>query len=253
MGFFDNAIMWVIGILVVTTIAISAVLPGVLTAIAGVQVQGTATGELWTGTAATAHAMAFAPIVATTDFRKAASYSQYNDTKINVGNATPTSNHISILIDANAAHSSATWDNLSVVFTLQGANATNNVTWVLGTCNAANKTWVTSPQTYTDIDSTCLTPGSALTFNFVNVTAQNPTNVTNVTITYQRYVTSTAYTQNLLAGTTTPTATGYYYTTYTHGTAGTGNAVVILNLVPLMIGVVILLLVITSATWLQGF
>jgi hypothetical protein len=74
-----------------------------------------------------------------------------------------------------------------------------------------------------------------------------------VTLTYQRYLTNTAYTQNALAGTITPTATGHYSTTYTHGTAGTGNAVVILNLVPLMIGVVILLLVITSATWLQGF
>ena len=237
----NDSITWLVGALVVLVLAIQVVIPTAITSAASVQTTGTATGELWSGTAATAHSMTYSPITEVTAFKKAASYSQYNDTKLSgPGNR-------SITIDGYAAHSSATWDNLTVVFTLAGVNATNNITWTVGTCNAANKTWITSPQTYADIDSTCLTPGGALVFNFVNQTAQLGANVTNITVTYQRYVDNTAYTLSGANGQITPTLTGKYYTTYLYGTTTNNTVNVVLLLLPLLIAVVVLLLLLKSS------
>jgi hypothetical protein len=247
-----NELNWLIGALIVAVLVITVIIPTTVTLTSSFTAPGTATAELWTGTAATAHLMANTPPIASvTTFKKAASYSQYNDTKINVGNSTGNT-HLHILVDSFAAHSSATWDNLTVVFTLQGINATNNVTWTVGDCNAANKTWITSPQTYSDIDSTCLTPGSPLTFSFVNKTAVEGadltgTNVTNVTITYQRYLDNTAYTLDSAAGKITPTLTGYYYTSYTYGTGVTGSTLALVVLLPLLIAVVFFMIFMKSS------
>jgi hypothetical protein len=175
------------------------------------------TTTLFTGTAATAHALN-APIISVSTFRKASSlsnYTQYNDTKLVGANGA-----VNIVLDANAAHGGNTWNNVTVTFTLEGVNTTNTVRWVNGTCNAANKTWTSTPQSYTDISSACLTPGGVLTFNFVNVSDGLIQNVTNVSITYNRYVTNSAYTVQYAPGTVTPTATGYYQITYTYGAGG---------------------------------
>lgn len=254
MGFFDGAIMWVIGLLVVAIIAVSVVIPSTLTAIASVETQGTATGELWAGTAATAHAMAFAPIVTVSAFRLSTTHTANNTTAIVVNT---TSNTVNFTIPANIVRTGEIWNNVTIgIKPGTGTNATTNITWVAGTCRTLNATFASATlQTYDGINSTCLpAAGSTLTLTFANstVAGEPAPNVSYVTFTYFTYDTSTAYTSNLAAGTITPTASGNYYTTYTHGTAGTGNAVVILNLVPLMIGVVLLLLVITSATWMQG-
>jgi hypothetical protein len=178
----------------------------------------TTTTTLFTGVANTSYALN-APIISVSTFRKASSistYTQYNDTKLVGANGA-----VHITLDANAAHGGNTWNNLTVDFTLQGANATNTVRWVTGTCNAANKTWTSSPQSYTDINSTCLVPGGVLTFNFVNATQAGViANVTNVTITYNRYVTNSAYTKNDAAGTVRPTSSGYYQIAYTYGAGG---------------------------------
>jgi hypothetical protein len=176
------------------------------------------TTTLFNGVPATPYQLN-APIISLSWFGKAgavSAYSQYNDTKLAGAKGA-----ITITIDPKAAHGGNAWNNVTVVFTLQGVNATNTVTWVAGTCRGANATWNSGPtQTYTDIDSTCLTPGGVLTFNFVNATTQSPSNVTNVTITYNRYVTNSAYTKNDAAGTITPTLGGNYQVTYTYGTGG---------------------------------
>jgi hypothetical protein len=178
----------------------------------------TTTTTLFNGVPATPYQLN-APIISVSAFRKAgavSAYSQYNDTKLAGANGA-----VTITLDPYASHGGNTWNNLTVVFTMQGVNATNTVTWVAGTCRAVNATWNSGPtQTYTDIDSTCLTPGGVLTFNFVNATTQSPSNVTNVTITYNRYVANTAYTKNDAAGTITPTLGGNYQVTYTYGTGG---------------------------------
>ena len=244
---------WLIGALVCFVIVISVLIPTTITTGNAITPAGTATAELWTGTAGAAHAVAFKPVASVTAFKKAASYSQYNDTKINVGNATG-NNHLHILIDSYAAHSSATWDNLTVTFTLQGVNATNNVTWVGGTCSPGgfNTTFITNSYTLVDADSTCITPGGVLTFNFVNKTAVEGadltgSNVTNVTITYQRYVTSGAYTLESAAGAFTPTTSGHYYTSYTYGNqSGTSTQVLVL-LLPLLIAAVLLVIFLRSS------
>jgi hypothetical protein len=160
------------------------------------------TTTLFNGVPATPYQLN-APIISLSWFGKAgavSAYSQYNDTKLAGAKGA-----ITITIDPKAAHGGNAWNNVTVVFTLQGVNAT----------------WNSGPtQTYTDIDSTCLTPGGVLTFNFVNATTQDPSNVTNVTITYNRYVTNSAYTKNDAAGTITPTLGGNYQVTYTYGTGG---------------------------------
>ena len=246
MGFFDSAIMWVIGILVVTTIAISAVLPGVLTAIAGVETQGTATGEVFIGTAATAHAMAYKPIVAVSSFMKSLNATTSTNATVLTQNASTNATERPLL--------NADWDNGLVTgagYDLRYSaviGAGSNVTVIVG--NTTIATISTSANwSHNGNPSSQLIPGT-VTFRF---NGANESSISNVSVRYQYFQTSTAYTTQAAAGTLTPTASGGYKASYTYGTAGTGNAVIVLNLVPIMIGVVILLLVITSATWLQGF
>lgn len=173
----------------------------------------TSSGELFTGVAATALPTA-GSVISVSSFSKAgaiSSYNQYNATPLVGGTGA-----INIVLDSEAAHGGNTWDNLTVDFTLQGLNATNTIRWVTGTCNGANKTWITNTQTYTDISSACLVPGGTLTFNFVNATdGVNIANVTNVSITYNRYVATSAYTLTS-GGSLIPTASGNYKTTYVY-------------------------------------
>jgi hypothetical protein len=179
----------------------------------------TTTTTAFTGTAATPSQLN-APIISVTSFMKAASITTNHSTPLVVN---LTAQNVTIPIDANAIHSGIAWNNLTVSFLVAGANSTTNVTWVTGTCNAANKTWAAAGlQTYTDIDSSCLTPGGNLVLNFVNktVAGQIAPNITEVNVTYQRYVTNSAYTKNDAVGQVTPTASGYYQITYTYGAGG---------------------------------
>lgn len=180
----------------------------------------TVSNQEFTGTAATAYTLN-APIISVTTFQKAATTTGTNVTKITVNSSVSTKN-MSIVIDAAAANGGQPWSNLTVVFGLEGLNQTNNITWLAGGCNAANKTWVAdTKQTYTDINSTCLTPGGKLTFLFANTSLGEPsTNVTSINITYSKYSTSTAYTLQAAAGTVTPTASGNYKVTYVYGAGG---------------------------------
>lgn len=240
----NEEITWIVGALVCFVLVISAVIPTAISLTSTFNSPGTQTGELWTGTAGVAHPVTYNPVVSVVAFKNKTAYSQYNDTKIAGANGATT-----LKVDSYAAHGGNTWDNVTIQFTIAGINATNNVTWVAGTCNAANKTWTTSPQTYTDINSSCLTPGSTLTFTFTNKTLseENMVNVTNITMNYSRYTDSTEYTLASASGQFTPTNSGYYYTSYTYGTATTGSTGSIMLLLPLVIAAVLLVIFMRSS------
>jgi hypothetical protein len=229
---------WLIGALVCFVIVIGVLIPTTITAGNEVTPAGTATGELWTGTAATAHASAFKPVASVTAFKKEARHTIYNDTVLVGGHGT-----VTLYIDPYTVATGEAWNNINFTFTLKGLNATNNVTWVAGTCRPANATWTSSPQSYTDVASTCLTPGSTLTFTFTNKTSQeNETNVTNVTLLYSTYDDSSAYALASASGEFTPTASGYYYMSYTYGNqSGTSTQMLVL-LLPLVIAAALLVI-----------
>ena len=238
----DDKLMWLIGALVCAILVITVVIPTAVSSASNFNAQSSATGELFTGVAATPSTMTYNPIVSITAFKKAAVVTTYNDTKLAGANGV-----VNVLIDSYAAHGAAAWEGVNVTFTLQGVNTTNNVTWVTGTCNFANKTWTSTPQTYTDIEASCLTPGANLAFNFVNRTLGAPANVTNVSVTYFRYVDNTAYTLDSAAGKITPTASGYYYASYTYGTGVTGGTLALVIVLPLLIAVAFLMLFLKSS------
>jgi len=182
----------------------------------------TVTNQEFAGTNLTAYALNGAPIISLSKFQKAAQNTTgTNATKITV-NSSVTTKNMTIQLNANAANGGQPWSNLTIEFGLEGLNQSNNITWLAGNCNAANKTWVANTkQTYNDINSTCLTPGGQLTFVFANTSLGAPsTNVTSINITYSIYATNTAYTLQNSAGTITPTATGYYRTSYVYGAGG---------------------------------
>jgi len=184
----------------------------------------TVTNQEFAGTNLTAYALNGAPIISLSKFQKAATSTVQNSTKISIVSASA-ANNMSFVIDANAANGGQAWSNLTVEFGLEGGiNASNTITWKAraGNCNAADKTWTsTTKQTYTDINSTCLTPGAYLTFVFANTSAGTPSlNVTSINITYSIYATNTAYTLQNSVGTITPTLTGKYRTSYVYGAGG---------------------------------
>jgi len=248
----DGPVLWAVGLLVVVIIAVSVVIPSAANVISNSGVTGTATGELWAGTAATAHVMAAYPMVAISDFRKSTTHTANNTTGLVVNTSTGT---VNFLVPANIVRTGEIWNNVTIAVKPAGANATTNLTWVDGTCNVGNATWASSSlQTYSGINSTCLpAAGSYLTLLFANKTTAGETapNVTYVTFTYFTYDTSTAYTSVLAAGTITPTATGNYYTTYTYGTTGSTTAELVLGLVPLLLAVAVLIIVLSTAPWMQ--
>lgn len=241
----DNTLVWLVGALVVFVLAINVVIPAAVTAAAVVVTAGstTQTGELWDGTAATANTMAGHPVLSVTTFKSAAVHTTYNDTVLNVpGSRTLTP-------DTFAAHGGFVWDYVNFTITLQGVNASNNVTWVNGTCRGANSTYTTSPQTHTNVNSTCLTPGTAFTITFANNSEAGSAvvNVTNITMTYFAYNDDTAYTYTVGGNTITPTNTGHFYTTYLYGTAADASTNAVLLLLPLLVAVVVLLLFLRSS------
>lgn len=240
----DNQIVWLIGALVVFVLAIQVVIPAAIAAATSVQTTGTATGELHTGTAATAFGLTYFPVTSVTAFKKDALITSYNDTPLVGANGV-----VNVPIDAYAAHGGVAWEGVNITITMEGINATNNVTWVAGPCRAANVTWITSPQTYNAIASSCLTPGANLALTFVNHSTVDEyvTNVTNVSVSYFRYVDNTAYTLTSANGEITPTASGYYYTSYAYGTTQNNTVNVVLLLLPLLIAVVVLVLFLQSA------
>ena len=181
----------------------------------------TVNNQEFAGTNLTAHALNGAPIISLSKFQKAATTTGTNVTKISIVSAAA-SNNMSITLDADTANRGQAWSNLTVVFGLEGLNQTNNITWLAGTCNAANKTWTANTkQTYNDINSTCLTPGGKLTFVFANTSVGTPSlNVTSINITYSKYATNTAYTLQDTVGTITPTLSGNYRVSYVYGAGG---------------------------------
>ena len=238
---FDNPVLWFVGLLVVAIIVVTIVIPTALTTINTVDVTGSTSAELWTGTAATAHTMANVPLVAVTTFKKAATVTTVNTTALVGANGV-----VRLLIDPYAAHDGTAWNNVNITVNNSGANTTTNLTWVVGTCNTVNKTISSgASNVWNGIASTCLTPGSNLVLTFVNhtTTGEDAPNVTGVSISYLRYVDNTAYTLQAGAGTITPTATGYYYTSYTYGTVGSTTSKTVLLLVPLLIALALLLIV----------
>jgi hypothetical protein len=237
-------IKWLIGALVVFVLAITVIIPTAITSGNNVTPQGTASAELWEGTAATAHPVTYKPVVSVTAFKKAVVHTTYNDTKLVGANGARTLNY-----DLYTANSGTGWDDINITFTIAGINATNNVTWVAGTCRPQNATWTTSPQTYT-VASSCLSvPGTWITFTFTNKTLSetNIVNVTNITMSYFAYDDNSAYTLASAAGEFTPTATGNYYTSYTYGSTSSTSTQIVLLLLPLLIAVVVLLLFIRSS------
>ena len=238
--------MWAVGILVVCVIAITVVIPVTLGVITGANPVTAVSAELWTGTAATAHAMVHAPMLSVTTFKKATKVVTVNTTALVGADGT-----VRIPIDTYAVNNGVAWSNMNVTINNTGSNATTYAIW-LGSmsslyCNAANKTLATlGSDTWSGIASSCLTPGADLQFKFANITGagQVAPNVTGVSLSYFKYVDNAAYTVDLVPGTITPTATGYYYTNYTYGSSNMTTTTTILLLVPLLIALAVLLIVI---------
>ncbi len=160
------------------------------------------------------------PIISLTSFAKSASNLTTNATITPI--ITQTTN-ITLPIAANAVHNGEQWSNVTFTFELLGANATQTIIWIPGACNAANKTWSTSTlQTYTGINSSCLTPGSTLALYFANTSTDGSfhQNITRVNVTYLKYVTSGAYTLVTTTGVITPTTDGHYEVSYTYSAGG---------------------------------
>jgi hypothetical protein len=240
---YSEGLIWAVGILVVCVVAIAVVIPATLGVITGANPPTAVSAELWTGTAATAHNMAKYPILSVTTFKKAALVTSYNDTSLTGANGGR-----NVMIDPYAAHDGVAWNNINITLTIAGVNSTTNTTWVGGTCSPGgyNTTPSSSPYTLSSAASSCLTPGANVLFTFANRTTdgEDANNVTNVSITYWRYVPNTAYTVDLVPGTITPTATGYYYTDYTYGSGNMTTPTTILMLVPLLLALAVLLIVI---------
>jgi hypothetical protein len=240
-----DELKWLIGALIVCVLVITVLIPTTVTLASSFTAVGTATGELWTGTAATAHAVTYTPVVSVVAFKNKTYYSQYNDTVVINGSGSRT-----LRLDTYAAHGGNDWDNLTITFQLQRVNATNNITWVGGTCSPGgyNTTFTSNTYTLSNADSTCLTPGANLVFTFANTTAdETGANVTNITLNYSRYVDSSQYTLASAAGEFTPTNSGYYYTSYTYGTGVTGGTLALVLVLPLLIAAVLLVLFLKSS------
>jgi hypothetical protein len=190
-----------------------------------------------------------APIISIGYFGKAENIKVINTTGITGANG-----HIHFMIDSHAANGAANWEKINVTINSTGANSTTNYTWIAGDCRGSNVTGTGSPETWTSITASCLTPGAQITLNFVNTTTagEAPANITNVQLSYFRYVANTAYSSNLPAGTVTPFLAGYYQTTYTYGAGGIdytdaktslASGVTTISNIPNWLGIIILVFV----------
>jgi hypothetical protein len=242
----SEKIVWLIGVLLIAVMAITVIIPTAITSASSAVTSIGSSTETFAGTAATPYSTTYKPIQSVTLFKNGAGTYTANTTVVNVN---VTNAVVRVPIDAYASNSGGAWDKVNITFTLTGINATSNVTWVNGTCNGANKTWTSASQSYSDILSSCLTPGSDLVFTFANASGSTTqtANVTMVNVTYIKYSDSTAYTSDLLAGKLTPTASGYYYTAYAFGTTVAGSTSALLFLIPLLIAVVVLMLMIKTS------
>lgn len=177
----------------------------------------TAASTQFTGTAATAYQLS-APISAISFFGSHARTYVIDNTVTLINTSSRT---VTLAIDSQAANNGVAWSNINISIN-STSNASSNASWLIGTCNGVNKSLSTlGTDTWTAINSSCLTPGGNLVLTFANKTTAGETvNVTGVMVSYFRYVSSAAYTSNAAAGTITPTASGYYKVTYTYGAGG---------------------------------
>jgi len=164
----------------------------------------TSTDELFTGTAATPFTTA-GNVLAVTSFAKDAKITTLGTGVPLVGSV----GTVPVAIDFDASHSGSAWDAFNITINVtQGLG--DKVEWVLGDCRAANITLANASNVYNNIDSSCLSPPAVLALVFNN--NGTSANVTGVSARYWRYATSTGY--SLASGEITPTADGYYKTTY---------------------------------------
>ena len=233
-------LVWLIGALVVFVLVIGVVIPTTVTLASSFDSQGTATGETWVGTASTAHAMTYSPIVSVTDFRKSINATTAVNTTDISGNASDnvseTFTFSSIFDDGTVTGAKYDLNYTTVV------GAGSNVSVYVGSKKIAELTttnvWTALGRVSTEVESGIIT----FVFNGENVSY-----VDNVSIRYQHFNTSTAYTLASASGQITPTASGGYYTTYTYGTGVTGGTLAIVLVLPLMIAAVLLILFIRSS------
>lgn len=244
LGIFDSAIPWVVGLLVVATIVAGVVIPGVSTVLSSSNIGGTATAEIWNGTASTAHLMANKPIISVSDFRNSTAASTYNDTLASgngsSANATKT---FTFTYPDNGFVSGKTY---TINPAVQVGNGANVSLYLNG--HATPIATIVSTSTPSFAESNLESPLSiTYVFNGANVS-----NVTNTTINYYAFATNTNYSvSNALIGQITPTINGTFYTTYVYGNSNTTQINVVLYLLPFLIAVVLLLLIVYSASWIS--
>lgn len=139
----DGKLVWLIGALVVFVIAIGTVIPAAITAASGVSTTGTITDELWTGTAATAHAMTKYPITSVTGFQKATGYSNFNDT------ALTSSGTRQVWFSRNPITAGDAWNAFNVTInaeiTAAGTETKANTTALAGATGARTVTLTRAP------------------------------------------------------------------------------------------------------------
>lgn len=234
----DTAIPWVIGLLVLSIIAVAVVIPTAYNAITTAPLVQTATGEVWNGTNGVVHSLANKPLISVTTFGLSTAASTYNDSSV-TGNSsvnTTTSRIFTLLSPLDTGSVSGSHASI-IVASSPGTGATVTVYAngaLLGTTTGPTDTWsgltVTSPLNVT------LVRGGV-----------NLSTVSNVTVNYYHFATSTAYSvTSTAAGALTPTTNGTFYTTYSYGSSNATSTQAILLLVPLMIGIVVLLLIVNS-------
>ena len=222
--------MWAVGVLVISVIVLSAVIPGVYQAITGANPSTAITGEIWVGTAATPHAMAHSPMQAVTSFKKTAVTSASNTVALPGAAGTRT---ITTVLPIDVAGTMT----LTVVSSIAPGNTTNVTvgTCYLGTLTGPSDAWSAINAT------SCGLTTSPVTVRFQSTDTGN--NITNVTLGYAHFADNTAYSVDLVPGTITPVASSRYYTSYTYGTPSMTNVNTILLLTPLLIAVALLLIV----------
>lgn len=164
----------------------------------------TSTDELFTGVAASQFTTA-GSVVSISSFSAAAPITAFS-ADVPIATAIGSAN---ITANAQAEHSGASWGNVNITINVSQGSG-DIVTWVAGTCNAANKTLANASNAYYAISSSCLTPGSNVSFKFDN--NGTDANVTSIRMVYEYYAPSAAY--SLSSGVVTPSANGHYKMTY---------------------------------------
>lgn len=201
----DKIITMVTALVVI--IAVSIPLMGAMTTVQG----GTATNEVWTGTAGSPHTTVYNPVTSLTTNTLKTVDTKTNSTALLGANSTRT---LSPLTPLTSYTFNVTIVSASVNYTI------SNTTVTVGSCTLG--TLSSTTETWSGLSNTCLTSPMTITFHSAGV----GTNITSAAAVYYYWATNTNV--SVSSGELLPAVSGTFRSTYVYGSDSSANTILAL-------------------------